>query len=545
MALVRVSRSGEVSRRSEIFYSLNVRPSVLYVRAVPLANAAIPDRVWHGTGVNYEHSTINDLPDNVLLEIFHFCRWKHVREYLRNGLRPPVWQWHIPAHVCQRWRHIVFASPQRLHLQIFCTYGTPVRKSLYIWPTFPIVIGYDGWEGYRYDPRTLGPTDEDNIIAALEKSSRIREIRLRLPGLQLGRITTMMQEQLLTLARLVLSSEDSNIPALPSQFLGRSAPHLQELTLDGIPFPTLPILLQSATDLIALELHDIPQTGYISPKAMVAALATLTRLKALEIGFRSSNARPDKLRLPLVSRTVLPALTSFIFRGVNEYLEDFAARIELPLLRFIVIRYFNQLVDFEVPQLSRLVNRSESFKRPMRCIVKFRSHRVFFRSGAITLVPESFDVFPYHIEVGIVCEGMEWQVSHLTQALSQISATLSNTIDFAVDFDSEIPESEVIDNIEWLQLLSLFSSMRTLFVPKRFAGHVAKALEDFAGVMTAEVLPALDMLCLDRQSMSSVDKFIAVRQDSGLPVIFVNTETELRERIQSYKQEIREVALFP
>ncbi|KAH9963476.1 hypothetical protein BGW80DRAFT_1351168, partial [Lactifluus volemus] len=36
------------------------------------------------------------------------------------------WEWHRLAHVCRRWRHIIFDSPRSLNLQLFCTYGTPV-----------------------------------------------------------------------------------------------------------------------------------------------------------------------------------------------------------------------------------------------------------------------------------------------------------------------------------------------------------------------------------------------------------------------------------
>ncbi|KAH9968533.1 hypothetical protein BGW80DRAFT_1338084, partial [Lactifluus volemus] len=36
------------------------------------------------------------------------------------------WKWQRLAHVCRRWRHIIFDSPRSLNLQLFCTYGTPV-----------------------------------------------------------------------------------------------------------------------------------------------------------------------------------------------------------------------------------------------------------------------------------------------------------------------------------------------------------------------------------------------------------------------------------
>ena len=82
------------------------------------------------------------LSDNVLLEIFDFCQKNHQsgRGFEAFPVPEAVWDWHILVHVCPRWRQVVFASPLRLNLQILCTFRTPVRRSLDIWPTFPLHI---------------------------------------------------------------------------------------------------------------------------------------------------------------------------------------------------------------------------------------------------------------------------------------------------------------------------------------------------------------------------------------------------------------------
>ena len=313
--------------------------------------------------------------------------------------------------------------------------------------------------------------------------------------------------------------------------LGRSAPCLQELILEGIPFPALPILLLSASNLHTLSLRNIPQSGYISPQAMVAGLATLTRLRNLSLEFRSPKSRPDQIRLPPTTRTVLPALTSFIFHGVREYLEDFAARIDAPQLHKISIDYLNQLVDFDVPQISRIIDHSEALKQPIHCRIELGSKFI------------SFDVSEtdVYINVCIKCEGIDWQVSHLTQALSQTSLVPSNIVHLTIEtyFGPRGCIPEDVDDVEWLQLLNLFSSVQTLIVRKQSARQISSALEVIAnGVMATEVLPALDMLCLEGQLASTVDKFIAARRDSGRPVAIVNTEWEIKERIyrSTYKE---------
>jgi hypothetical protein len=92
-------------------------------------------------------TTISMLSDDVMLEIFDFCQKNYVRYlWFREAI---IWDWRILVHVCQRWRQVVFGSPLRLNLRILCTYGTPVRKHLDIWPNFPIHIEYlqDGAHG--------------------------------------------------------------------------------------------------------------------------------------------------------------------------------------------------------------------------------------------------------------------------------------------------------------------------------------------------------------------------------------------------------------
>ena len=127
-----------------------------------------------------------------------------------------------------------------------------------------------------------------------------------------------------------------------------------------------------------------------------------------------------------------------------------------------------------------------------------------------------------------------WQVSHLAQALDQISIILSNVVHFVIGYNSISPEPEGMDNIEWLQLLRPFSSVRTLFVSREFAGHVSRSLDNITAVMATEVLPALKMLCLEGEPPSSDHKFIAARSESGRPVLIVNTRRGFQERLKMY-----------
>ena len=48
--------------------------------------------------------------------------------------------WLTLAHVCRRWRSVVFGSPRRLNLQLVCTTRTPVRNTLDVWSALPLAI---------------------------------------------------------------------------------------------------------------------------------------------------------------------------------------------------------------------------------------------------------------------------------------------------------------------------------------------------------------------------------------------------------------------
>ncbi len=399
---------------------------------------------------------------------------------------PPIFEWRKLVHVCQRWRHIVFASPIRLGLQLLCTYGTPVRKNLGHWPPFPLVIDYCTYWGAD-GGKSLALSDEDDVIAALEHPGRVRYVRISVTGSMLGRMAAAVQEPFPMLTHLWLSSEDENVPALPGEFLGGSAPSLRVAHLAGIPFP--PMLLSSALGLVDLRLLDIPHDGYISPEAMVAGLAALTGLRTLFIGFNSPTPLSRSRRSDPITRMGLPSLTTFNFRGVSEYLEDLVAQIDTPLLKNFTIMYFNQLA-FQIPQLSQFISRTESLdlSRSKHARVGFGGRNVYVRLGC-----DQAEQLEGHFTLQISCQRLEWQVSHMAQVLGQCfaNATLSSVDDLSIDArDLQPGWEEDADSTEWPGLLRPFTAVETLHVSKKLGGHVTEE-------MAAEILTVLQSLCFE------------------------------------------------
>jgi hypothetical protein len=93
-------------------------------------------------------TTIKVLPDDVLLLVFFLCNPRD------HADKPVTWQWCRLAHVCQRWRRIIFASPRYLGLVIVM--GNRgwrgrggVKRALDYWPALPIAIRRGSREALR------------------------------------------------------------------------------------------------------------------------------------------------------------------------------------------------------------------------------------------------------------------------------------------------------------------------------------------------------------------------------------------------------------
>ena len=455
------------------------------------------------------------LPDDVLLEMFDF--------YL--GEDPGIdelEEWHILVHVCRKWRIVIFESPRRLNLQLHCGTRNPVRQMLDVWPVLPIVI----WD-WR-------PTRAvDNIIAALEHNDRVYQIDLGgVPGLLLEKVLEGMQEPFLALTSLQLwSKDDDEAPVISDSFLGRSAPRLQYLDLNCLPYLGLPKLLMSATHLVTLHLLDIPHSGYISPKAILTALPALAELETFDLRFQSPRSRPDResRRPPTPTRSVLPTLKYFKFRGVSEYLEDLVARIDAPLLDCLHITFFHQLI-FDTPQLTQFIRRTPHYGPQDEARV------TFFNSAVVFTLPEIFD---RELELGISCRQSDWQLSSLAQLCSlSFPRALMSSLErlYACEGQhSQLRWQADVENSQWLEFLQPFTAVKELYLSRQFAPCIAPVLKELVGARVSEVLPALQSLFLEElhpsgPAQEAIEKFVAVRQLSSHPVSVSHWDREQNGR---------------
>ncbi|KAI9438855.1 hypothetical protein F5148DRAFT_1380071 [Russula earlei] len=447
--------------------------------------------------------TINTLPDDVLIEIFQF---------FLNHWGTGTHGWHTLVHVCQNWRSIVFASPRRLNLRLLYGGARPMSEMLDVWPLFPVVIdlnstAYEFSNSYPY--QRWG-----NIAGALESEHyhRISQINLAVIGRSIWeRLAVAMQKPFSELTFLRFRVQDNTVASVPDSFLGGSAPLLRYLSFNNCPFPGIPKLLLSANQLVELYLLKIPNSGYISPQDLVTALSVLSRLKTLRLGFESPRYPASRPRPPL-TRSVLPALTILYFRGVHEYLEDLLAQIEAPLLNKLDVAFFMD-IDFVIPQLHRLISKTESFKTCDRATVY-----TFDRAIRFTVYRGTNQLPMLSMEIS--CRELDWQLASLVQVYSSSFPLLSALVQ--LDITDYAPQSRWKDDMEatqWLELLVPFTAMKDLRLTHQVAPHVCQPLEELAG---ERVLPALQNIFLTGLKPSRYPKyiegFVAARKLSGRPV---------------------------
>ncbi|KAI9458044.1 hypothetical protein F5148DRAFT_1377720 [Russula earlei] len=239
--------------------------------------------------------TIDMLPDEVLLEIFDFCRELSTGD-LDGDLEMDgpwrwgtLWWWTFPVHVCRRWRNIIFESSRRLDLRVTCDREplTLMRETLDIWPPFPITLHHQHGIGIEV---SFGNCEE-GLLAALEHQDRIAEIDIsNLLDSDWEIIIAAMHKPLPALKRLIVHQyrERRTLP----ETLGVSAPQLRSFSSSGFSFRALPNFVSSASDIVDLQLLRIPHSGYIAPDMVVTWLEALPKLKHFSFGFHSIESRP-------------------------------------------------------------------------------------------------------------------------------------------------------------------------------------------------------------------------------------------------------------
>ena len=419
--------------------------------------------------------------------------------------------WYKLAHVCQRWRNLIFGSASYLGLCLVCTKGTPVANMLAHSPPFPIIIDYPDKNS------DITAEDEEGIMLALEQRGRVRRIRfVDMPVLKLQKFIMAMNEDYPMLESLIISPSEDEVTAL--MFPGTlQAPHLLQLTLIGFVIPIGSRLLTTAVGIVTLSLSmNDPSTHF-----QLQWITFMPQLETLTIAFNFPVPNRDVerhfMRTPITTYVTLPNLRMFIFRGVSAYLEAVVRRITTPRLEKLGVEFFNQLT-FSVPHLIQFMNTTEN--------LRFDSSEVMFSGHDVHLRVYREEDKAYVLSISVFCWHLDWQVSFVAQFFNsrgQISPAVENLSLYHEVHDQSSEEHNEIDRAEWHKLLMSFNNVKTLRIDGGLVKELSRSLRPDDEDLLLEILPELQELTYSASDDTgdTFTPFIDARQSAGRPVNLV------------------------
>jgi hypothetical protein len=446
------------------------------------------------------------LDNDSILQIFSHYRLNDEENW---HLRLP---WRNLAHICRRWRCLIYDSWAHLDICLPLTNDSPSLDILSHLPPLPLVIDFSD------RTKTLARKDEDNIHLGLQQHGRVRRVVLRGSSLSLRIWLEQMNKPFPRLGDLSLLSttvEDMNL-MLPESL---QAPNLRRLSLHGVGLPTRLPLLSSATALSSLSLTHIGAFCYLPPGHLITQLQGLPCLEELSIGFAVSTLLPSnegEQLLALIPLMTLPTLRRLTFRGEGDYLDNLVARINTPLLERLSLTFFFDLT-FTLVNLTELIHRTEGFGCP--------AAQVIFNKGGASMYAGPHgqqDIWKLNLHVN--CEPLDWQMGFVTQVCTALGNVLSTVEDLTLDLNvDQMPSDweDTLDSLMWHELLLPFIGVKKLHIGSPLTIKLSQALESVAGGLVLELLPELQELEVQLEvntAKKAFSGFVETRESVGRPI---------------------------
>ena len=469
--------------------------------------------------------SIHVLDDDSLLNIFYLYRPSFLGEgekyfdRVRGGkLRWKQGRWWFSlAHVCQRWRNLIFGSASYLRLSLVCTNGTPVADMLQFSPPLPLTVDYRSENGITAE-------DEEGLLLALEHRDRIRHLRLFLPGRDLEKFVMAIDEEFPILEYLIVGpwAEDSTALMLPEIL---QAPNLRHLALSGFACPIRSRLHPTSVGLVTLYLTINHQSAYFQPNVLLQWISFMPQLESLVIRFTFPVPNRDVERqlthMSITTHITHPNLRLFAFRGVSAYLEAIACQITTPRLENLDIWFFKQLT-FSVPRLVLFINTTEN--------LKFGNAEIAFQDEGVIVVMylHEADTYPFIVRVdGWHLDRQVSSVAQISNAHSQVFSAVERLV-LRHNVHSRSSEGHNdVDRIEWRNLLRSFSNVKTVLVEDGLVGQLSRCLRLEDGESPLELVPELQELTYHGRRDTAFTSFIDSRRNAGRPVTLLHHSTSL------------------
>jgi hypothetical protein len=455
---------------------------------------------------------IHDIDDDSLLQVFsHYRQQDGDNWHLRHT-------WRRLAHVCQKWRYLVYHSSSFLDMCLLLTNKSPSMNTLNHLPPLPLVIDFSYISGL--ETWTLARKYGDNIRLGLQQNGRVRRVALRASSSSLRMLLEQMNKPFPRLEDLSLSftiAEETNVTSvvLPESL---QVPFLNRLSLHGIGLPNLSSMISLST----LSLTRIQASCYFAPGHLVTQLQGLLCLEELSIGFAIPIPLPSSERelLPApIPPVTLPALRRLTFRGVSVYLDNLVAQINTPFLDQLSLSLLFELV-FTAVNLTEFIHRTKGF----RCL----GSRVHFSKKSTSIdYYEHRDIGKFSLHVNVNCQPLDWQIDSATQVCSALGNVLSTVEELVLDFNVDgmpLDWENILDSVLWHELLLPFIKVKKLCIGSLLTLELSRALESVAGGLVLELLPDLQELEIQGEidhAKKSFSGFVETRQSVDRPVHFL------------------------
>ncbi|KAH9990650.1 hypothetical protein BJV74DRAFT_421498 [Russula compacta] len=464
--------------------------------------------------------TIDDIPDEVLLEIFDSYRQFFIKA------RPNVWnrrlKWFKLIHVCKRWRRIVFASSTRLNLHLVVTTNNPGHmKTIFSphIPSLPIAVDYRLRKLFAHYPRS-NAKDLRRVLAALKRRDRVRRIAFSGTGPDFDNFFKATKHPFPALSSLDLRNQFTRKPELklPATFLKGSAPHLRYLTLHFFSFASMSQLLSSATALIELHLGINISYGLLPTASLLAHLQSMRSLRRLELRTEGVPSSINGPMPPTKSGDIvrLSKLTCFRYQGHSLFLDALVAGFAAPYLLDVHI-VLGDNTEFLILHFTRFIDNVEKLCHSAQVIFE----RDYFRISLLT------DSEP----VDCVTPPFRFCSARFPGSMMQMSAALSGklaTVEELLIVFTTRSYPAWHDAIPWRSFLQQFRSVKILRVEHTDIVDITHTLLPDDDESTVDFLPMLEEIeirtyCAEsppvsEQAATASHRFIVARQEAGRPV---------------------------
>jgi F-box-like len=464
--------------------------------------------------------TINQLPDEVLLEIF---------DSYRHGINPYDYQWRQKhawinlAHVCRKWRAVMFASYSRLDLGVSVGPKKPGYIKTILSGPLPIFVDYQS----VYADVTGSALWR--LRAALHHHpNRVRKIAFEGIKANLDKFFKLTNCTFPVLEDLSIQFRGPYDQKIPDTFLGGpdlSDSHLRHLGLFGVSLPSIFRFLLSATALTDLTLHfDDSPRGPSTDTALLACLKGMSCLRSLQLAFLSSSLL-DTPSQPSTPKDIvtLSKLTFFRYIGHDTlFLDALVAGLSAPALRDVDIHQCARIWPPMVVHLPRFINEIEEHYRVVHVIIQTW---VFHLSLLVQL--GYIRHWMPGVKFGTISIRPPESIMRISSALSTRLATAE---ELHVTFEGA--STDVWENlIPWRRFLQQFPCVKVLRTEGENNYCIARILLQGHEVPDDDVafLPALEEIELEEiqedssssqcePELAALDAFISARQQAGCPV---------------------------